>query len=268
LKNFKNLHGFFVSFALPAFLISALLLSSCQKGNQGAAGAPGAPGATGAQGATGNTILSGDGTPSSTLGNNGDYYLEMDSSYIYGPKTPAGWGSPVSLTGASGAAGASGGGLLVDTFSVNTTDWTTQGEAYAQNSNSFGYAYATQIYTRSNSNVTAGILDSGMVLVYFTAAEGFVQNQWLPLPYSIAENFGNPQIPLQYNWSYQTSTNQIMLQFYLTPLDTTKNALPAVSTATIPNAKYKIIVVPGTLTHEIITAIHKKVSKMGHISID
>jgi hypothetical protein len=272
LKHLKNLHGFFVSFTLSASLISALLFSSCQKGNQGAAGATGAAGAAGTQGATGNTILSGDGTPSSTLGNNGDYYLELDSSNLYGPKTSAGWGSPVSMTGASGAVGtpgAAGTVPLVDTFSVKTADWTTGGEIVAQFASGTGWGYPAQIYTRYNSNITAGILDSGMVLVYFTPAPGFYVNQWLSLPYSIAVYLdGNSSTSFQYNYSYIMGAGQLSLEFYLTPLNTAASAMPNVSTIGVPDAYYKIVVIPGILTHEIIDAIHKKVNKMGQISID
>jgi hypothetical protein len=265
----KNQHRFFVGLMLPAFLISALLITSCQKGNQGAAGTPGAAGAAGAQGLSGNIILSGDSTPSITMGNIGDYYLEMDSSNLYGPKTAAGWGSPVSMTGAAGATGATGTAPLVDTFSVNTADWTTGGEVFAQISSNNAYGYEAQIYTRYNSNITAGIMDSGMVLVYFTPAPDFYANQWLSLPYSIAEYIGgNPLTSFQYNYSYVMAAEQLSLEFYLTPLNTAASAMPDVSTIAVPAAYYKIVVVPGILTHEIIDAIHKKVSKMGVISIN
>jgi hypothetical protein len=268
----KNQHRFFVGLMLPAFLISTLFITSCQKGNQGAAGTPGAPGAAGAagtQGVSGNIILSGDSTPSITLGNIGDYYLELDSSDLYGPKTAAGWGSPVSMTGAAGATGATGTAPMVDTFSVNTAGWTAGGIAFAEVSTGSAYEYATQFYTRYNSNITAGILDSGMVLVYFTPAPDFYLNQWLSLPYSISEYFNDDsQTSLQYNYSYIMSQGQLTLEFYLSPVNTPATSLPDVSTIGIPDAQYKIIVVPGILTHEIIDAIHKKVSKMGHISIN
>jgi hypothetical protein len=269
----KNQHGFFISFTLSAFLISALLFVSCQKGNQGIAGTAGTNGTNGVQGASGNTILSGDSVPSLTLGIIGDYYLELDSSNLYGPKTSLGWGSPVSLTGTAGATGAmgdtgvtgaQGGGLLVDTFSVTTADWTTEGYAYAQYTNDEAYVYPTQQYLRNNSNITPGIIDSGLVLVYFTSVYSVYPNGWLPLPYSIAEL----STPAEYNWSYVLNTNSVVLEFYLTPLSTSTAALPAISSITVPYARYKIVVVSGTLTHQIINAIHKKVSKMEQISID
>lgn len=48
-------------------------------------------------GTNGNTILSGEGEPSSALGNNGDFYVNLVDYTIYGPKVNSGWGDPVSL---------------------------------------------------------------------------------------------------------------------------------------------------------------------------
>jgi hypothetical protein len=268
----NNQYRFFNSLMLPAFLISTLFITSCQKGNQGPAGPPGATGAAGTPGVSGNTILSGNGTPSITIGNIGDFYLEIDSSELFGPKTAAGWGSPISLVGAPGAAGttgAAGTAPLVDTFSVNSADWTEGGEVIAQFASDDGFGYSAQQYTRNDSNITAGILDSGMVLVYFTPAPDFFPDQWLPLPYSVTEFYGSDQsISFQYNYTYIMAAGQVTLEFYVTPLNTAYGAIPDVSTIAVPDAYYKIIVVPGTLTHEISDAIHKKVSKMGHISIN
>lgn len=55
--------------------------------------------APGPQGARGTSILSGEGTPGSTVGAVGDFYLDVTVSRLYGPKTSEGWGIPVSLIG-------------------------------------------------------------------------------------------------------------------------------------------------------------------------
>lgn len=55
-------------------------------------------GTAGPQGPRGNTVLSGSGEPSVYLGINGDFYINTDTSELYGPKTSGGgWGSPISL---------------------------------------------------------------------------------------------------------------------------------------------------------------------------
>ena len=56
----------------------------------------------------GNQILSGIGAPTETLGNVGDYYLDLSNSNLYGAKTAQGWGNPISLKGIQGDKGENG----------------------------------------------------------------------------------------------------------------------------------------------------------------
>ena len=56
----------------------------------------------------GNQILSGIGAPTETLGNVGDYYLDLSNSNLYGSKTAQGWGNPISLKGIQGDKGEKG----------------------------------------------------------------------------------------------------------------------------------------------------------------
>ena len=53
----------------------------------------------------GNKILSGTGIPEATLGEEGDYYLDLTNANLYGAKSKSGWGLPLSLKGTSGANG-------------------------------------------------------------------------------------------------------------------------------------------------------------------
>ena len=55
-----------------------------------------------------NTILSGKGAPLSTLGIDGDFYIDTRSLLIYGPKKNKKWPLPQSLQGPIGASGADG----------------------------------------------------------------------------------------------------------------------------------------------------------------
>jgi hypothetical protein len=55
-----------------------------------------------------NTILSGKGAPSGTLGIDGDFYIDTRSLLIYGPKKSKKWPTPQSLQGPVGASGADG----------------------------------------------------------------------------------------------------------------------------------------------------------------
>lgn len=85
------------------------------QGIQGLTGATGATGPTGATGATGsagsngqdgNTILYGEDNPNGGIGQNGDFYINTQTNYIFGPKAGGFWPSGTSLIGpATGAAG-------------------------------------------------------------------------------------------------------------------------------------------------------------------
>jgi len=55
-----------------------------------------------------NTILNGKGAPLSSLGINGDFYIDTRSLLIYGPKVKSKWPTPQNLQGPTGAAGVSG----------------------------------------------------------------------------------------------------------------------------------------------------------------
>jgi len=55
-----------------------------------------------------NTIRSGNGVPSASLGNDGDFYIDLKSMNFYGPKKNKLWPLPISLRGQVGATGPSG----------------------------------------------------------------------------------------------------------------------------------------------------------------
>ena len=77
-------------------------------GANGAAGAAGSAGPTGAPGADGATVLSGSGAPTNSVGVNGDFYIDLISGRLYGPKASATWGGFFSLIGPTGATGSTG----------------------------------------------------------------------------------------------------------------------------------------------------------------
>ena len=73
----------------------------------------------------GTGILSGAGAPAAGLGDLGDLYLDHDAVELYGPKTGAGWGPGVALTGlatdvAGSAVGASTGAAPLITVSLGS----------------------------------------------------------------------------------------------------------------------------------------------------
>jgi hypothetical protein len=76
----------------------------------------GAPGKDGAPGANGNTVSNGVGAPPSTLGANGDFYIDNSAHVIYGPKTNGVWPAGVSLIGPTG-----GGAGMTVTHTASTS---------------------------------------------------------------------------------------------------------------------------------------------------
>lgn len=55
-----------------------------------------------------NTILNGKGAPKSSLGIDGDFYIDTRSLLLYGPKTKGKWPTPQSIQGPTGPAGSDG----------------------------------------------------------------------------------------------------------------------------------------------------------------
>ena len=55
-----------------------------------------------------NTILNGTSAPRSSIGINGDFYIDTKALLFYGPKSRSGWLNPISLRGPQGATGAKG----------------------------------------------------------------------------------------------------------------------------------------------------------------
>lgn len=75
----------------------------------GTAGTVGPQGPKGDPGTNGNTVLSGSGAPTASLGANGDFYLDSAASVLYGPKANNVWPtSGTSLKGPQGNTGAQG----------------------------------------------------------------------------------------------------------------------------------------------------------------
>ena len=81
---------------------------------QGGAGGPGPAGAAGPQGPSGptgpagSTILYGIGDPQGVTGVDGDYYINTNSNYFFGPKASGVWPPGFSIVGPLGPSGPTG----------------------------------------------------------------------------------------------------------------------------------------------------------------
>lgn len=186
-------------------------------GATGATGAAGTNGTNGTDGTDGKTILNGSGAPDDTLdGVNGDFYIDTDVNYLYGPKTAGAWGTPISLvgpqgatgaTGATGSTGAAGRGISViartsgdgsagtiDTYTITYSDSTTSTfNVYngADGENGSGSGTVTSVgiamptgFSVSNSPVTS----AGSLTVTFASG------------YSLPTNIKQGQWDTAYGW--------------------------------------------------------------------
>ena len=134
----KNLHLFVL------LLLTVALTIGCKKGRTGPQGEQGE------QGPDGNGILSGTGAPASSVGKDGDFYLDKSTSNFYGPKISGSWGSPVSLKGQAGAPGGNGSVILSGT-SAPGTSLGKEGDYYLDKTNKLLYG------PKSGTNWGAGL---------------------------------------------------------------------------------------------------------------
>lgn len=94
---------------ISGVLLTSLMLLSCSKtGPAGVAGKDGSNGINGINGKDGTTIYSGTGVPDASIGKVGDFYLDIESVMLYGPKTSSGWDTGVKLQGINGTDGING----------------------------------------------------------------------------------------------------------------------------------------------------------------
>lgn len=99
-----------------ALVLSGLLfLNSCEKegaqgpqGIQGEQGQQGAQGQQGIKGENGITILNGTTDPSNSLGKDGDFYININTKILFGPKKAGNWGAGIELNGKDGVNGTNG----------------------------------------------------------------------------------------------------------------------------------------------------------------
>lgn len=216
---------------LLVFFAVLLLAVSCKKGDNGK------------DGVNGNTILSGMEAPNASLGNTGDFYIDLATSVLYGPKTAGGWGSGSPLKGPEGNAN-----VLTDSFTVKPDDWVWGSIYYTAISSSGLLGYQTKYYDRSNTKITPDILNHGLVLVYYKSATVLNPNQWQPLPYMLIVGGA----AYSYNWAFETFPGKVRLHFYFAQIN---DVSPDVATAPMPESAYKIVVISGATGNSIIQTL-------------
>ncbi|MDN5289229.1 MAG: hypothetical protein JWR38_5503 [Mucilaginibacter sp.] len=199
------------------------------------------------KGVAGSAILNGTGLPAGSTGSNGDYYIDKTNYLLYGPKTASGWGTPVSLQGPAGDSNAK-----TTVFTLTNTDWLySSSYNLSTGNNGVTEGYTSRYIDQSNTLITADLLKSGMVLVYFNPIASNTA-QWQPLPFSFTDTSGG----FTRNYAYETAVGRVRFHFYFVKLTGTP---PDLSAFIIPTTQYKVVVVSGTLTSSL---------KQSHININ
>jgi hypothetical protein len=124
----------------------------------------------GSDGINGNTILSGSGVPSNSLGVAGDYYQRTDTAQLYGPKVvDANWdaASVITLPGADGKTVLNGSGAPSDSLGEN-------GDFYLDTTGDFIYGPKTGGSWGASTSIIGGTGISGLsvstLLIYKRSA--------------------------------------------------------------------------------------------------
>lgn len=131
---------------------------SGQTGSQGPAGQTGPQGAIGPIGPQGISIQSGAGAPSNTTGNNGDLYLDLTNSILYGPKAAGVWPTPgKSLVGPQGATGPQGPqGPSAPNSGQTIIKMVCIGDSYTDNGNSGFFSAGWNFQTQGENFISNG----------------------------------------------------------------------------------------------------------------
>jgi hypothetical protein len=145
-------------------------------------------------------------------------------------------------TGAAGATGPQGNAnVRVDTFSLSSAQWLYNDNYILYTGQGSYTEWFTRYYKASIPQVTQGILDSGMVLVYMTPNTAD-PNQWSPLPFTYETGLG-----YSFDFVYVTAPGSVELEFYFGETNSSTTP-PTLSTYTLDTYKFKIVAVTGTIS--------------------
>ena len=154
---------------------------------------------------------------------------------------PMGATGPAGAQGPSGPAGPTGpigtANVWVDTFSVVNSGWLWNSGWYYSTGNSAYTEYFTRYHDQTFSKITQGILDTGMVMVYFTPNQNDT-NQWVPLPYTFLA-FGSAYY---FNYAFESMPGKLRLHYWYTA-NGSGTPPTTLSTDVIFTHQYKIVVV-------------------------
>lgn len=181
-------------------------------------GATGNNGTNGTDGTNGTSILNGTGGPLTATGNNGDFYIDITTYTIYGPKAAGFW--PQLGTSLKGTNGTNGNAnvIALETPDNATFDWTLTNrtlQKYFLRKTGLTTNDTTTTYNIPAANFNA--VKQGILLVYVRKNLGGGNYQWQQL------NFTETAFGVNLNYAYSlkiTPTNASVQIYYSDPFVT------------------------------------------------
>src|SRR5690625_907733 len=215
-------------------------------GLDGSDGRDGKDGTDGTDGADGSQIYSGEAQPDDDHGNVGDYYLNLLTFELVGPKTADGWGTPVVLKGPQGEQGAQGeqgepgqdgnANVIVATASLSGSSWTFSNRLRPEN-------VVSQMRSKDLdiSAITSGFENLASVVVYVKLSN-HADAGYEPLPYRFYASGG---YDYSVNITFQHDEENVRLFYYHESNDPDASH-PNASSITVPNMDVRITLIDSS----------------------
>ncbi|PWT77746.1 MAG: hypothetical protein C5B59_03170 [Bacteroidetes bacterium] len=158
--------------------------------------------------------------------------------------SPAGSASPAGLAGPQRTVGTAF--IRVDTFSLTNSDWAYNGYITFVSFHGID-SFPDRYYDLNDSLITPGILDSGLVSVFF-APDNRKLGQWAALPYQIINQQTDS---FSHNIDFETFNYKVRLDYFLVPNGFVDSSccswVTDVKVFAIPDYKFKIVIESGTV---------------------
>lgn len=162
------------------------------------------------------------------------FFVQCKKEGSIGPAGPEG---PRGETGATGNAN-----VKVDTLRISNAQWLYNSN-YLFDHVVNGWMWAVSRYhDRTFTSITQDILNTGMVLCYFTPSPAFNINNWILLNFRMT----SPTGIFYYNVASEVSVGKVRFHYFYTPNDQGAT-LPNLRDAVIPTYRFKIVAVSGAI---------------------